>query len=117
MSGCADRLWALCDADRQFFRKHPRRTYRTRPSSIEEVQGMPPHGFVVEQPYSAVLRRVNGRMQKLIVPELVIATLPETKAKAVWEYWPALSRKSYLYTYARARARAATLQSSAALRK
>jgi hypothetical protein len=51
---------------------------------MEEVLAMPPFGPVPEQPYSAVLRRVAGGYQKLIIPEIVIAGLSEKRAAAVW---------------------------------
>jgi hypothetical protein len=59
---------------------------------IEEVQAMPPFKPVVEQPYSAVLRRVGTGLafQKIIVPEVIAAGLPEKRAAAVWKFWAGL---------------------------
>ena len=92
MSGTVSHLNAVTDRDREFFQLHPRRNHRMRAASVEEVEAMPPHGVAVtEQPYSAVLRRVRGGLQKLIVPEIVAANLPEAKAEKVWRYWIALS--------------------------
>jgi hypothetical protein len=56
---------------------------------------MPPCGPVPEGPYSAVLRRVVGGFQKLIVPEVVIAGLSKKRARAVWKFWGELGPASW----------------------
>ena len=50
---------------------------------------MPPFKPVVEQPYSAVLRRVGPGLafQKIIVPDVIVAGLPEKRAAEVWRFW------------------------------
>ena len=81
MSGTVSHLSAITDRDRDFFRQHPRRNFRTRTSSVEEAREMSSRGgTVTEQPYSAVLRRVKGGLQKLIIPEVVAANLSDAKA-------------------------------------
>ena len=69
MSGCFDRYQPIIDADR------------------EEVQAMPPFGPVPVQPHCAVLRRVRSGYQKLIIPEVIVAHLPEKGAATVWRFW------------------------------
>jgi hypothetical protein len=65
----------------------PRRRHRTRHVLVDEVAALPPYGPVLEQQYCAVLRRVGSGYQKLIIPEVIVANLPEKRAAAVWRFW------------------------------
>ena len=90
MSASADPHFAIIDADVGYFRRHPRRRHRVRPSSQDEAQ------VLVGGPLPALIwyvavRRVGDRAHQKIVIALPAkptgGELSEEQAAAVWQYW------------------------------
>ena len=90
MSASADPHFAIIDADVGYFRRHPRRRHRVRPSSQDEAQ------VLVGGPLPALIwyvavRRVGDRAHQKIGIALPAkptrGELSEEQAAAVWQYW------------------------------
>jgi hypothetical protein len=85
MSASADPHYTIIDADVGWFRRHPRRRHRVRPSSQAVEQPLP------RALYYAAVRRVGDRAHQKIVIALpakpTVGELSEEQAAAVWQYW------------------------------